>query len=197
MDMILNFIQSVDPVYFGLALWAMVCLTAMALVPGHNDLLLILIVGNIDQFSITKTELFLIFFTAVFIGENLVFLVGKKLGGRVLELKLVKKKINFEIVEKLKNAINDNLLKVLSAHRLSPFLRPQLMLIISALDIRSKDFLKLYFLPLMAVLTCQIFIFGHLGTALSGKEVYLKYLVFGVAGMTWIYVGLTLKKKIL
>jgi membrane protein DedA with SNARE-associated domain len=167
MESIILYLQNLPPSEFYKSLGILLYSTCTGLVPTNNDLSVAAgaFISQIKLLSPTKTALFC--FLIWSLGETTSFFVGHFLGYRILKTKLLQKKLDEKKQIMLKKMINENLVQLIFAIRISPVLRSYTIVSLGALGLTPKLFFSRH-IPILFVHSMVVFhAFYYLGPVLK------------------------------
>lgn len=196
MDSFFEFINGLSQWQIIISLWSIVFFTSIGIFPNQNNLFLALILSNLKSISQSFLSVVIIFYTAIYAGDLFTYLLGRKFGPKILNFKFIKNKISQNTVLKLKDLLNTNTFKALFLHRITPFFRPQILLIFSAFGIKINKFLKNYTLIFTVFFMIEVSLFYFTNSVVTTYFENFKTLnIFLTVGL-WISVIAYVKKKL-
>ena len=180
MENFIQFFQSVDLII----IMGFVCLVAMGLLPGHNDVFLSLLVFNKENLNLSLGKIFFIFFISEALAEIILFFVFQKYGEKILKTKMVQKRFSIDKQKKMRARLNQNPFWVVLILRLTPLLRAYFLIIAASFNITTKSFFKYYFFILAGYLAFWIS-FYHFGGQLIQAYFSNTYITYAVMLLIW------------
>ncbi len=180
MQDLIQFFQTVDISI--IMLW--IFLVAIGLMPGHNDILLSLLVFNKEKFDISLYKIFFVFFIAEALAEIILFFVFQKYGTKALESKFVQKRFRPEKQQEIRHTLNKNPFWVVLILRLTPLFRAYFFMVAASFNLRTKHFFKYYFIILAIYLSFWIS-FYHFGGQFIQAYFSNTYITYAIMLLVW------------
>lgn len=196
MDKILNYLQSIPDQDLIKSLCILIYSSCYGLIPNNNDISLAA-AGLLAHYKMLSpfgvASLATLSWAA---GESSVYLLGRLVGKKVFNLKLIKKKMPEDKQQKISNLLNKNPIQFFFIIRLTPVLRACSILTMGGLGLSPIHFFTKH-IPILITYAFMIFFFFYLvGTWLQSMFTEYHLYVMGMIIIVWLSCMIMVGKKL-
>lgn len=191
-------IETVPKEFFFIALFFMVFFTCLAILPSNNDVLLLalgIFTARPDG-QYNPTIAYLIYLIAILSGENVMFLIGRIFGQKLVNTKFVTKKFSAKQIHKLKITFQKFPKRFIFSIRMTPVFRPLFYSLLGTFGPNWRDFFIFHFF-LTIPHTLAMFSISYFGSSfmmIHFKEFLPVFILFLVS--LWLVIIMFVRKGI-